>query len=663
MTLISVFGDWNNVVKETLESPLKVVNELFKINNENINNGEISKHFGTVISDDDIYKQIPRIYTISDSDSSVGKLVKIRVMIQDTFDPQFYPAVYKIINKDQPEQSRIEIAKFRDYVDLAQNEVLDVNYECETYDKALLYSIPIPCENHWVYKDNNININQSNNNNINSIGKKKRQLEDGIEKEEEIKNSENIDIKKSKSQIESMKVDDGKSNETMGSRLRGDSNKKVDMDKIYNFPISGDNRNHTGFLINIYQDGKDENDVLNSFKINDIYEFVGVVSKFSPEVPMDAKEKELVSLLGTMNFDLDQASVIPESLVPHFHVISFRPINPYHHPSDISLPFSKNPIKDTKVKIDQHLSEFLQNTRKELMNYLNRHVSDSLVCEYLLCNIISNIYSQNSGMNLGNFSLNISIPNQSSLSRLPEVIQTLLSNLTTRSHKFNMTVDSLNYGNIVPYKDHEKNRITSGLLQLPKNTHLIIDETKLNEGKIDQIALKNIKAIQFLTLLQKVEYDFEYHIIEIPTDIQTISISYGKPLVPCFSQVHLNSNTVLTEPKSINDDSDAIINSFRRFICTIMNCQFESSNQEVTKYLQDDFINTRQIKPDTTQDTFHYWLTLSRLLALSFGENSVSISRWDYMKNLEEKRLQSLSTLLTSTTTTTTKKKSTTKTK
>ncbi len=51
---------------------------------------------------------------------------------------------------------------------------------------------------------------------------------------------------------------------------------------------------------------------------------------------------------------------------------------------------------------------------------------------------------------------------------------------------FKMTTDTLNKSNLIPNKDYNKDKLLTGLLQLPDCFHLIIDETQLNTGALDQ---------------------------------------------------------------------------------------------------------------------------------------------------------------------------------
>lgn len=48
-----------------------------------------------------------------------------------------------------------------------------------------------------------------------------------------------------------------------------------------------------------------------------------------------------------------------------------------------------------------------------------------------------------------------------------------------------MTIENMNQLKFIPHKDYTANRLVSGLLQLPNNTSLVIDETLLEQGQLD----------------------------------------------------------------------------------------------------------------------------------------------------------------------------------
>lgn len=82
-------------------------------------------------------------------------------------------------------------------------------------------------------------------------------------------------------------------------------------------------------------------------------------------------------------------------------------------------------------------------------------------------------------------------------------------------------------------KDHESNRLTSGILQLNNNTHLVLDETKLKEGKLLESGVKAVGSIADVVKSQTVRYDFGFSVTqEFNSDIPVLIFSEGKSMLP-----------------------------------------------------------------------------------------------------------------------------------
>lgn len=60
-----------------------------------------------------------------------------------------------------------------------------------------------------------------------------------------------------------------------------------------------------------------------------------------------------------------------------------------------------------------------------------------------------------------------------------------LKNFSLQSFRLQMTIENMNHLKFIPHKDYTANRLVSGLLQLPSNTSLVIDETLLEQGQLD----------------------------------------------------------------------------------------------------------------------------------------------------------------------------------
>ena len=65
-------------------------------------------------------------------------------------------------------------------------------------------------------------------------------------------------------------------------------------------------------------------------------------------------------------------------------------------------------------------------------------------------------------------------------------------------------------------------------LSLPDGTLLILDETKLTQGKLTEIGTQNIGHLVKLIEQQKVSFDYQFYQKDFDVKINTIIISNGK---------------------------------------------------------------------------------------------------------------------------------------
>ncbi|KAK3553342.1 hypothetical protein QTP70_001370, partial [Hemibagrus guttatus] len=100
------------------------------------------------------------------------------------------------------------------------------------------------------------------------------------------------------------------------------------------------------------------------------------------------------------------------------------------------------------------------------------------------------------------------------------------------SYRLCMSLHNMNTQRMVPRKDYTANRLVSGALQLGKNTSLVLDETHLEQGQLDTTGVQNITALGNLISWQKVDYDFNYHQMEFPCNINVLIMSEGRSLLP-----------------------------------------------------------------------------------------------------------------------------------
>lgn len=126
----------------------------------------------------------------------------------------------------------------------------------------------------------------------------------------------------------------------------------------------------------------------------------------------------------------------------------------------------------------------LSPVRAELLGFLTHALlGDSLAAEYLILHLISTVYTRRDVLPLGKFTVNLSGCPQNST--FTEHLYRIIQHLVPASFRLQMTIENMNQLKLIPHKDYTANRLVSGLLQLPNNTSLVIDETLLEQGQLD----------------------------------------------------------------------------------------------------------------------------------------------------------------------------------
>ncbi|KAI7991290.1 Mini-chromosome maintenance complex-binding protein [Camellia lanceoleosa] len=141
------------------------------------------------------------------------------------------------------------------------------------------------------------------------------------------------------------------------------------------------------------------------------------------------------------------------------------------------------------------------------------------------------------------------------------------------------------------------------LSRLAEGSHMMIVETHLQAGTLNSVGVENARLIKNLMELQKVEYDFKYYKMEMEADVQLLILSEGKSNI-------LPADLVLPfRPLSV---------------------------------VEDDLVAARQADRSLGSQDFSRWLTMGRLMSVSFGETSLSLEHRQMVKELERLRTERL---------------------
>jgi hypothetical protein len=118
-----------------------------------------------------------------------------------------------------------------------------------------------------------------------------------------------------------------------------------------------------------------------------------------------------------------------------------------------------------------------------------------------------------------------------------------------------LSIASLNAAPWAPHKDYVRNRLAPGPLQLAHGTHLVLDETHLQAGKLSGVGLKNVQALKQLMATQKVDVDFDYYTMPLAADAPVLVLSQFKSLLQADVALPLHMTAAPALPPAAEDDA------------------------------------------------------------------------------------------------------------
>ncbi|CAF0825447.1 unnamed protein product [Brachionus calyciflorus] len=298
---------------------------------------------------------------------------------------------------------------------------------------------------------------------------------------------------------------------------------------------------------------------------------------------------------------------------------------------------------------------YLNKLRNEIiLMFQEMLLGDALAAEYLLMYLLSSVFMRKDVTVLGKFCLNISnIPSAKENGKaFSDCFYSAFNKLVTMSHMFKLSIDNMNISNLIPNKDYSKEKLISGMLQLPELFHLVIDETVLNAGELKQKGLINLNALKEIVNWQKLNYDFGFHQQEFNTNLRLLILSETKSILT--NDVHLKLNHELAKFDSesyekvlnefINESKSNLLNYIRKYLSILTHLDYKLSNS-MQQLVENDIVQIRQTplvknKDKMSFEDFHLLLVVARLQTISYGKTELGIAEWNRAKSLEMERLR-----------------------
>lgn len=207
------------------------------------------------------------------------------------------------------------------------------------------------------------------------------------------------------------------------------------------------------------------------------------------------------------------------------------------------------------------------------------------------------------------------------------------------------------------------------MLQLAPHTHLMLDETRMQQGKLEANGVHAIQHLANLINNQQLKCDFQYYHIDYNVDIPVLIFSEGRSMLPVGILFHKDVQLILIVKilqsdfvLPINADVKAIeiyeeslkaalhylqparLQQFRSYLTMARTAQFQVS-EDLTEMIQQDFVDMRRANVKSNADDLHGLLVLSRLLGISRGKESLDKETWHLATEFESKRRQRLQAL------------------
>ncbi|XP_042719494.1 mini-chromosome maintenance complex-binding protein [Lagopus leucura] len=556
---------------------------------------KVTDYFKEKLKENNATNWVPSLNDVPVHYLKPNSLVKFRCMVQDMFDPEFYMGVYETVDPN----TNARVLHFGKYRDVA---------ECGGNQDSASQARVSPSTSY-------------------TPSRHKRSYE------------EDEDMEQHPSKQKEQHMGSGGDSHGCGEPKRLETEASAGHHLIspncsppldLNFPLPGEKG--PACLVKVYESW-------DTFKVNDVLEVYGILS-VDPVLSIVNNEERDSSTLDPMEcMDTAEEQRVhspPSSLVPRIHVIlahKLQHLNPL-------LPACLNE-EESKTFVSNFMSE-LSPVRAELLGFLTHALlGDSLAAEYLILHLISTVYARRDVLPLGKFTVNLSGCPRNSI--FTEHIYRIIQQLVPASYRLQMTIENMNHSRFIPRKDYTANRLVSGILQLASNTSLVIDETQLEQGQLDTKGVHNVKALGNLITWQKVDYDFSYHQMEFPCNINVLITSEGRSLLPSDCQVQLQPQIIPPNMEEyVNSLLTAVLpsvlNKFRIYL-TLLRLLDYSISDEVTKAVEEDFVEMRKNDPESiTADDLHRTLLVARFLSLSAGQTTLSRERWLRAKQLEALR-------------------------
>ncbi|KAL8144560.1 hypothetical protein V2J09_017592 [Rumex salicifolius] len=513
-------------------------------------------------------------------------LVRFRGMIQDMLGNEFYVGAYK-------DGSSWRTNKFTD-----PQCQMAMSPDVKLWERQLLYCVPVPGLNCWT-QTSGATIRHCINSSLEQGEKRQREDDEADDHMELVQGQDGNGSPSSKKMRE-----DGMPST---SNLQESQNEKSCTAMSW---VSNPDRDPLPCLVKVY------NNLDSAFKLHEVFEFIGVFSFDQEQSSVKDGSDEVVDGLSE-----DELTSLPSCKVPQLHCIVHRKLGVH----DFLLG---SPMVDPNPML-------IGGIRDGLLSHLTAVLgNDRIAAQFLLLHLLSRVHTRVDTVAVGKLSLNFTCLSKESSPIFGSRLNFALKDLLPFSQCIPLTVEYLNCASLATKKDYQTNRLVCGVLQVADGSHLTFNETLLVPGTLNSKGVENTRLLKKFIQLQQVEYDFEYYKMEMSTDVQLLVLSEGKSnILP--ADVAIPFQPCSTSSLDVVDTET--LQAWRWYLATLRSLP-HSLTPEIQKVIEEDLVAARLADRSLAAEDLSRLLTMGRLMAISFGETSMSLEHWQMVKELERLR-------------------------
>lgn len=268
---------------------------------------------------------------------------------------------------------------------------------------------------------------------------------------------------------------------------------------------------------------------------------------------------------------------------------------------------------ESKIDAPEARAEVLQ----KLEGVLN---GDSLAAELVLLSLCSSVAIR-SPVLVGPLTINL----QGIDTQMAATLSKVLSSIAAHTLAVDMSIDELNKARL--YASHDGEDFSAGALQLPFDSLVILNESLLAEGKLDERGVKNIQTLTHLITNQEAIFHYPFNEFKIPMDLCCLVLSSEKSLLPSTVSVRLSKASHWSLNSSLTS------HQLKQYVCKCRLTEVEIT-ETVSLQIQDDFVGSRKAGSSMNEDDLGLTLALAKEITRSHVRRKMEWSDYTHAKGL-----------------------------